>query len=217
MPDIRVGIADDHPIVLTGISGILRHAPDIKLLFQADSIQSLMAHIGEHEIDVLICDYEFDGDDQADGITLLRRLVRVAPKTKVLFLSAHSATHVVSTALMEGAAGFVGKSKSDFVALTDAVRRVFYGETYVPPSIASLILYNVINNKSRSGRGIESLSPRELEVVRLICAGHTIMEVAQRVNRSPKTISNQKNSAMKKLAVRNDVELAQAVRDLDAV
>jgi two-component system capsular synthesis response regulator RcsB len=217
MNKIRVAVADDHPIVLAGIKSILLDAPDIDILFQADNIKSLLAKIREEPVQVLVCDYEFEDDENADGLNLLRRLIQVVPDTRVLFLSSHSATHIVSTALANGAAGFIGKSKADFAVLAEAIRRVHVGETYIPASIASAILSNVFSTKPRQTAGIEALSPRELEVVRLICAGNSITEVAQRLCRSAKTISNQKNAAMKKLAVRNDVELTKAARDLGII
>jgi two-component system, NarL family, captular synthesis response regulator RcsB len=217
MDKIRVAVADDHPIVLAGIKSILIDAPDIEVLFQADNIKTLLEDVPKQSIDVLVCDYEFEDDDGADGLNLLRRLIQVVPDTRVLFLSSHSATHIVSTALANGAAGFIGKSKADFAVLADAIRRVYGGDTYIPPSIASAILSNVFSTKTRQAAGVEALSPRELEVVRLICAGNSITEVAHRINRSPKTVSNQKNAAMKKLAVRNDVELTKAARDLGII
>lgn len=217
MNKIRVAVADDHPIVLAGIKSILIDPPDIEVMFQADNIKTLLTRVREVPIDVLVCDYEFEGDEGADGLHLLRRLVQIVPDTRVLFLSSHSATHIVSTALATGAAGFIGKAKADFAVLADAIRRVHGGETYIPPSIASAILSNVFGTKTRQAAGIEALSPRELEVVRLICSGHSITEVAQCVSRSPKTISNQKNAAMRKLAARNDVELTRAARDLGII
>ena len=217
MNKIRVAVADDHPIVLAGIESMLRDAPDIEVLFQAGKIKSLLAKVREQPLDVLVCDYEFEDNESADRLNLLRRLTQIVPDTRVLFLSSHSATHIVSTALANGAAGFIGKSKADFAILDDAIRRVHSGETYIPTSIASAIISSVFSTRTRQGSGLEALSPRELEVVRLICAGHSIAEVAQRVSRSPNTISNQKSAAMKKLAARNDVELAKAARDLGII
>jgi two-component system, NarL family, captular synthesis response regulator RcsB len=214
---IKVAIADDHPVVLIGIRSILSDAPDIEVIYEAEEVKDLLAKVADQPPDVLVCDYEFDEDEAIDGLHLLGRLVRLAPGTRVLLLSSHSATHIVSTALAGGAAGFVGKTEADFAVLVDAIRRVHRGETYVPPSIASALFSNVFGSNASRSTGITALSPRELEVVRLICMGYSISEVAQRMNRSPKTVSNQKNSAMKKLAARNDVELAKAARDLGIV
>jgi two-component system capsular synthesis response regulator RcsB len=133
----------------------------------------------------------------------------------VLFLSSFSAFHIVSGALNHGAAGFIGKKEEDFAALPTAVRSVYGGSVYLPASLASVVLSNVFKPDVKvRGNLQEALSPRELEVVRLLFDGSTIMEIADRLSRSPKTISNQKNSAMKKLAAKNDVELAKVVRDL---
>ncbi len=101
----------------------------------------------------------------------------------------------------------------DFSALPEAVRSVYAGNVYLPASLASTVLSNVFKTNTK-GSLSEALSPRELEVVRMIFDGCTILEIADLLHRSPKTISNQKSSAMRKLAAKNDVELVKIVHDL---
>lgn len=213
MGRIRVGIADDHPIVLLGVNSVLKDSLDIEVVFSCEAIDQLLQLLAEHPVDVLLCDYEFESDPQADGLHLLQRLRRLVPKTAILVLSAHSAPSIVSAALGLGASGFIGKSRADFGNLVTAVRNVAAGQMYVPGSLSAALL------AARYGKsgivGVEALSAKEASVARMTADGLSIGEIATRLKRSPKTISNQKVAAMKKLGAKNDVELAALLRELD--
>lgn len=212
MSRITVGIADDHPIVLTGVTSVLNEQLDLEVAFSCDEIGQLLHHIAERPVDVLLCDFEFESDPQADGLHLLQRLRRMAPAMRLLVLSAHSSPAIVSAALELGSAGFIGKSRAGFGNLATAVRDVAAGGLYVPPSLSSALLANRYN---KSGTiGMDTLSPKEVSVARMTADGLTITEIAMRLNRSPKTISNQKVAAMKKLGAKNDVELAALLQEL---
>ncbi|WP_233411978.1 LuxR C-terminal-related transcriptional regulator [Paraburkholderia kururiensis] len=213
MNRITVGIAHGHPAVLLGLKSFIESASDIDILFCVDSVEKLFLVVRERPVDVLLCQYEFDDLSNGDGLNLLDRMRAINQRIRVLFLTSNSGIHVISAALARGAAGFIGKEECKFERLADAIRMVHGGNIYLPLTMANSMLSNIF--RDRCGKiGAESLSPRELEVVRMICSGQSIIEIAKRLSRSPKTISNQKNSAMRKLAVRNDVELANAARDL---
>lgn len=209
---IRVGVADDHEVILVGVTSVLSQCSDIDVRFGVSNINDLLDKLKSDPVDVLLCDYEFSGDPQADGISLLRRIIRLVPNTKVVFLSQHTAPHILAEAMHAGAAGYIGKSRSHFADLCQAVRSANRQAGYLPESLASQLLATVYSNK-RNAVGLSALSEKEAAVVRMICNGRTIKEIADRLKRSPKTISNQKNSAMQKLGAKNDVELANIVRD----
>lgn len=213
MNKIRVGVADDHEVILVGVRTALSHCPDLDLRFSVNNITDLLNMLVVEPVDVLLCDYEFSGDPQADGIALLRRIVRLVPQTKVVFLSMHTAPHILVEAMSAGAAGYIGKSAADFVDLCQAVRSANSQPGYLPESLASQMLASIYSGK-KNASGLAALSEKEMAVIRMICSGLSITEVAERLNRSPKTISNQKNSAMQKLGAKNDVDLANIVRDL---
>lgn len=213
MNRITVGIAHGHPAVLLGLRSFIKDSDDIDIVFCVDNLDELFTKLRGHCVNVLLCQYEFDDPSSGDGLNLLDRINALDSKVRVLFMTTNSGIHVISAALARGAAGFIGKEKCDFERLAEAIRVAHGGNVYLPLTIANAMLSNVF--RDRYGKvGAELLSPRELEVVRMICSGQSIVEIANRLSRSPKTISNQKNSAMRKLAVRNDVELANAARDL---
>ncbi|MFT4066105.1 response regulator [Paraburkholderia sp.] len=212
MRKIRVGIADDHPFILLGVEHILRSCPDIEPCFKSESIGRLLDLLVEVPVDVLLCDYEFEGDPYADGLNLLDRIRRVAPATQVVFLSGHCSTYIVSAALNAGAAGFIGKGREGFIHLAAAVRTVRSGNTYLPDSLSDKMLSGVSHTAENGvSRGV--LSEKEATVVRMICDGMSIGAIAERLKRSPKTVSNQKNAGMKKLGAKNDVELVTIMRE----
>jgi two-component system capsular synthesis response regulator RcsB len=132
---------------------------------------------------------------------------------KVIFLSAHAQPQIISSALELGAAGFIGKNRSDFVNLPHAIYSVQGGQVYLPQSLSSALLGSLFSVNPRQS-GLGQLSERELVVARMICQGMSITAIAERLHRSPKTISNQKVAAMKKLGVSNDVELSRVFQSL---
>ncbi|KWB72610.1 two-component system response regulator [Burkholderia ubonensis] len=213
MRKIKIGVADDHPVVLLGVTSALVDCQDIEILFTIDNIGGLITQIAERPVDVLLCDYQFEGDAQADGLRLLERIQYVAPETKVLFFSSFATPDIVAGALEAGAAGFVGKHSADFSSLATAIRNAHCQQVYLTPSLAGTILASVFGRGKHIG-GLTDLSEREATVARLICDGFTIGQIAERMGRSPKTISNQKNAAMKKLGARNDVDLARIMRSV---
>ncbi|AJC47779.1 MULTISPECIES: response regulator transcription factor [Xanthomonas] len=214
MDRIRVGIADDHPIVLLGVTSVLKNTPGIDLLFSCDGIGQLLRELVKQPVDVLLCDYEFESDPQADGLHLLQRLRRLAPQMRLLVLSAHTAPSIVSAALQLGASGFIGKSRADFGNLAAAVQEVASGRLYVPGSLSAALL--TTHYRKNGAIGMDALSAKEATVARMTADGLSLSEIADRLKRSPKTISNQKIAAMKKLGAKNDVELAALLRELDS-
>jgi two-component system capsular synthesis response regulator RcsB len=209
---IRVGIADDHPFILLGVEHIMLPCPDIEICFKSESIGQLLDRLVEIPVDVLLCDYEFEGDPYADGLNLLDRIQRISPATQVVFLSAHCSTYIVSAALKAGAAGFIGKGREGLANLAIAVRTVKSGNIYLPDSLARKMQSTEgCTGENDASRGV--LSEKEATVVRMICSGMSIGAIADRLKRSRKTVSNQKNAGMKKLGARNDVELVAIMRE----
>jgi len=212
---IRVGIADDHPFILLGVEHILLSCPDIEICFKSESIGQLLDLLADIPVDVLLCDYEFEGDPYADGLNLLDRIQRVSRDTRVVFLSAHSSTYIVSAALNAGAAGFIGKGREGLANLAAAVRSVKCGNVYLPDSLARKV-ESTVARTGEADASRSALSEKEATVVRMICNGMSIGAIAQRLKRSPKTVSNQKNAGMKKLGARNDVELVAIMREFSS-
>ncbi|WP_233837981.1 response regulator [Paraburkholderia sp. ZP32-5] len=212
MKKIRLGIADDHPFILLGVEHIMLRCPDIEICFKSESIDHLLDQLAEIPVDVLLCDYEFEDDPNADGLNLLDRIRRICPATRVVFLSSHCSAYIISAALNAGAAGFIGKGREGLANIATAVRTARPGNIFLPDSLAAKMQSTVgLTREIDASRS--ALSEKEATVVKMICDGMSIGAIAKRLRRSPKTVSNQKNAGMKKLGVRNDVELAAIMRE----
>ncbi|MBB5390557.1 MULTISPECIES: response regulator transcription factor [unclassified Herbaspirillum] len=211
---IRVGVADDYPVVLRGVESMLETCDDIDLVFSAETVEQLFTKLGKDEVDVLLCDYIFENTPHVDGLNLLKKIRREAPEVRVIFFSSYIQPHSIFSSLEYGAAGFVGKEAASFACLHQAISTVHSGQTFVAPSLSTVLFSYLCGNKKDADFGATSLSPRELVVVRMISEGMPIRAIAEKLCRSRKTISNQKLAAMKKLGVKNDVELSRAYHSL---
>jgi two-component system capsular synthesis response regulator RcsB len=208
---IKVVVADDHPVVIIGITDVLKREPNIQLLSAAPTIEELFETLRHTPCDVLITDYSFEGDSEPDGMYMLERVRRTYPMLKIVLLTAHDDIVVVRHALKLGVLGFISKSSDAFSDLSKVLHSVMAGERYLDPATSKALLEHMLENAPGTQALAEvSLSKRELEVVRLFVSGKTVTEIAELTARSLKTVSTQKSRAMIKLGAHNDVELINA-------
>lgn len=196
-------IADDHPIVLAGIRDLIDRNPEFEVIGQAQTPAALMKLVQACEPDIVISDYNMPGDDDlGDGIKLISHLVRRFPSVRVLILTMVSSPTIVAEMYRAGASGVVRKS-GDLRELSTALAALAAQRQY-----RSLDLpIDGALPAAGSASPLESLSPRELEVIRLFSSGSSVGDIAKRLNRSSKTVSTQKINAMRKLGVQTDQEL----------
>ncbi|MFC5475704.1 response regulator [Paraherbaspirillum soli] len=204
-------MADDHPVVILGVSNMFENESDIHLLSAAVTISELFETLRQVPCDILITDYSFEGDSEPDGMHMLERVRRMYPALKIVLLTAHDDIVVVRQAMRLGVLGFISKSSGEFSALPMVVRSVMRGERYLDPTTSKAMLeYMLENNPGAQLLSAVKLSVREVEVLRLFVSGMTVTEIALQTKRSLKTISTQKKKAMIKLGARNDIELINA-------
>ncbi|PCE27079.1 hypothetical protein BWP39_09845 [Paraburkholderia acidicola] len=212
---IRVGIADDHPVVLVGISQIIELENDMTVTLNASDPEALCLLLGRRPCDVLVCDYAFDQSGARDGIQLIESIRRMHPDIKILMLTMHNEHALIRKLFGAGVRGFLCKTSATSSRIAAAVRTVASDELYIDPAVAVTLSGEYLRRLTKEGDERESkLSRREYEVVRLISRGMKINEIARQICRSPKTISTQKASAMRKLAAQNNIELVMQFRRL---
>ncbi|MGV2288659.1 response regulator transcription factor [Trinickia sp. YCB016] len=215
LPQTRLIVADDHPVVALGISKVLEGHPRIQLVASATSISELIEILQNNVCDVLICDYSFADDLEPDGMQLLERIRRLYPELKIIVLTANDSLAVVRRAMHLRVAGFVSKLSRDFTALPDIIARVMQGERYLDPHTSKMVIQRMMDSEDNSrAQASAQLTARELEVVRMFASNMSVTDIAKHTNRSLKTISTQKNKAMIKLGASNDVELVNAFKQL---
>lgn len=199
----KIVIADDHPIVLAGIRDVMERDPRFELVGEARSPAMLVELLEQHSPDIAITDYNMPGDDAlGDGIKLISFLQRRFPECKLLILTMVSSPPIISAMYRAGASGVVRKS-GDLKELQIALSALLGQRIYRSPDLPMEDAMPMVS----SGSAVSQLSPREFEVIRLFVSGQSVGEIAKGLNRSGKTVSTQKVSAMRKLGARTDQEL----------
>jgi DNA-binding NarL/FixJ family response regulator len=189
---IRVFLADDHAIVRDGLRAVLSAEKDLEVVGEEPDGARALAAIERLAPDVAVLDVEMPG---LSGIEVAEKLNGQA-KTLVILLSMHKAPSFVQAALKAGAAGYLVKEDAAR-ELTAAIRAAVRGDTYLSPRIAGAAVAAL---RSRSGKE-PHLTPRESDVVRLLCEGLTSKEIGARLGMAPKTVEGHRAAIMEKLDI----------------
>jgi len=202
---IRVLIADDHPVVRSGLRRIAEEDRGITVTAEASNGQETLAAMRTAVVDVVLLDVSMPGTPFIDT---LKRLREDHPTVRVLVLSAHPEDQWAVRALRAGASGYLTKDHSPD-QLVDAVRRVHRGGRYVSPTLAERLASQL--GGALAGAPHEQLSDREFEVLRRLGAGHSVKDVAAELGLSPKTVSTYRARLMEKLSVSSNADLVRYV------
>lgn len=170
---------------------------DLEVIGEADDLPLVVRHVQSQRPQVLVLDLGMPGGSSVDAI---RRLRAQVPETHVVVLTLDNNPLFAQQALNAGATGFVLKDLSD-EDLPRAVRAAAQGEQYVSPRIMERL--NVMQESLTQDR----LTPREIEVLRLIALGHTSVQIAEKLHLSPRTIETHRTRIHRKLEVNNRSEL----------
>ncbi|RZL02898.1 MAG: response regulator transcription factor [Rubrivivax sp.] len=183
MSQISVMIADDHPLIVEGLTSVLaRHG--LTVAGSASEASAVVDTLVSLQPDVLVLDLRF-GDGGIGGLDILQELQARQVPAKVVVYTQFDQDEVVREAYKRGAKAFVTKN-TDPGELADTIVKVHQGETVFTPSIANrLALMSVRGDESP----LSKLQPREVEVFKLMAQGLTNVEIAEHMNLSPKTIS----------------------------
>jgi len=199
---IRVMLVDDHNVVRSGLRRLLELGGDVEIVAEADSGEQACLIYHDFLADVLVMDLSMPG---IGGLEALRRILTVAPKTKIVIFTMHENATFATQALSAGACCYVAKSGiADDLLL--AVREAAAGKTYISPNIAQKIALQTISGEHDP---IQKLSTREFEVFRLLAEGVSIDGIAAMLNISQKTVANYQTILKQKLGISNAVELVR--------
>ncbi|ALX14392.1 LuxR family transcriptional regulator [Burkholderia cepacia JBK9] len=203
---VRVMVADDHPASALGMSQALQGSSTIKLVGAVSNSTDLVAALDAQQSDVLVLDYVMPSGKYGDGLALLSFLQRRYPALHIVSITMIDSPSVLRAIGRHGVNCIL--SKSDAIShLIGAVHAAYVGGNYLSPYIKQLLQDGDLAPVARA------LTTREIEVVRLFCAGYTVGEIAAQLHRSKQTISSQKSSAMKKLGIVRDADLIRYADD----
>ncbi|MNM61405.1 Transcriptional regulatory protein RcsB [compost metagenome] len=204
MHKTTVVIADDHPIVLLGVRQLIDADERFEVVAEASNSTDLIARLHASSPDILITDYNMPGDAQyGDGLKLIDYIVRNFPDLQVLVLTMVSNELIFSRLYDLGVAGVVQKNQLH-AEIERALEALVHKRKYKVAGLERACVREVARSVDER---VASLSPKEMEVLRLFIAGMSLNDIARAQNRSAKTISTQKVAAMHKLDVRTDQEL----------
>jgi DNA-binding NarL/FixJ family response regulator len=201
---VRVLIADDHGIVRSGLRLLLERQPDIEVIAEAaDGAEAREIAVRERP-DLAILDVRMP---KLTGLQVTRELKKQAPEVSVLILSMHDDERYLFEALKAGASGYVLKTQAD-ADLMEAIRAVERGEPFLTPAAQQALIKDVLE-RGRQSEDEEELTPREEEIVKLVAEAHTTRQIAEILHLSEKTVENHRGNAMRKLGMRDRVELVR--------
>lgn len=214
MKKIKIGIADDHPIVLSGIKSLLSLQQDIEITGEALDIGELFEVLENSKPDILILDISFS---DKSGLDYILDLKSASPDTKILILTMHEELTFLQEALSKGASGFLTK-RSIYEDLVYAIKSIMNGGIYIHPIMADKLASNVyeLNLSADSPKGKnedellwDSLSKREQEVLVGVAKGLSNKEIAHNYNLSEKTIATYRLRGLAKLKIFNKTNLLE--------
>jgi DNA-binding NarL/FixJ family response regulator len=204
MAEIRVALADDHPVVLAGVKALLQAAPEITLVGEATTGAAALAMIRDTLPDVAVIDLSLP---DFGGLELARRLTEACPEVRLLALTVHEDRAYVQPLLQAGARGYLLK-RSAAEDLIRAIRAISEGGVYLDPAIADKA-FGPADSDVTPAVAEADLSPRELDVLRLTAQGFSNKEIAARIDVSVKTIETYKARAAEKLNLRTRADIVR--------
>lgn len=201
---IRVLLAEDHHLVRAGLRALLDPLPDIEVVAEAGDGREALALLKSRPADVVILDISMPG---MNGLEAAARMADEAPATKVVILTMHSNEEYVLRALRAGVAGFLLKDAGT-AELEGAIRSVVRGETYLSPGVSKKVVEGYLG-RSENAHPLDSLTPRQREVLQLIAEGYSTKQIAGLLGVGVKTIETHRTQLMDRLGIH---EIAGLVR-----
>jgi len=201
----RILLADDHEVVRSGLRMVLDSAPDLEVVAEASDGAEAVERALAEDVDLAVLDVSMP---RMTGLQAALELSKRKPELRVLMLSMHDDERYFFEALKTGASGYVLKSAANR-DLIEACRAAMRGEPFLYPAAVTALIRDYLD-RARSGETTpeDPLSPRELEVVKLIAEGHTSEEIADQLF-SKKTVDRHRANILEKLGMRNRIELTR--------
>jgi len=201
----RILIADDHPIVRWGLKKVLDAQPDFEVSAEAEDGAEAVKKAMTEDVDLAILDVSMP---KMTGIQAAKELHKHKPGVRLLMLSMYDSEQFLFESLKAGAAGYVLKSDAD-QDIVEAVRRTMRGQSFLYPSAVSTLVRDYVERGGPDGEQFDVLTPRELQVLKLIAEAYTSKGIAQQLVISIKTVERHRQNILDKLGMNDRVELTR--------
>ena len=202
---LRILIADDHGVLRAGLRALLNTDPNFQVVGEAHDGSEALRQALDLRPDVVLADISMPG---LSGIEIARQLREPLPSTCVLILTVHEDKSLLREAIQAGAAGYILKRAVES-ELIDAIRAVARGDLYVHPAMTRALLADSTPPANPSSVAADVLSPREIDVLRLVALGYTNRQIADDLHLSVRTVENHRANLMDKLQLHSRVELVR--------
>ncbi len=201
----RILIADDFAIVREGLKKVLNSKPDLEVVAEAEDGREAVDKALKEDVHLAILDVSMP---RMTGIQAAAELHKRKPELKTLMLSMHDSEQFLFEALKAGASGYVLKSGAD-TDIVDASRAAMRGDSYLYPSAVTTLVRDYVERGGRGEERFDVLTPRELEVLKLIAEAYTNKQIADALFISIKTVERHRQNILDKLGMRDRVELTR--------
>jgi DNA-binding NarL/FixJ family response regulator len=213
---INILLADDHLLVRNGIKSLLEEESYLHVVGEAANGQEALDLAKKIQPDLLIIDVRMP---VMDGIEAVSHLKNYAPDTKAIVLSMHDSEEYILKSIKAGASGYLLKDtgKAEFLK---AIKTIYQGGKYFSGDISNVIVTNYLENtvpKERPKPSIDNaakLTRKEIEILHFILSGMTNTEISDRLGKSKRTIETHRFNLMKKMNVKNLIELSSKAKEL---
>ncbi len=206
---IRVFVADAHPIVHKGLKAVFRNSNEIRIVGKGLHYRDLIDYLRSKKVDIVVLEIELPGFEE---IRTLRRLKDQYTKVRFLVFTALNEEIYAISALKYGASGYLCKD-NPLNKIKDAILKISTGGVFITNELAEHMAFNETGANPRAL--INQLSEREIQVLRLLVNGKRNKEIAISLTISDKTVSTYRSRLMKKLKVKNLVEMLNKLQKID--
>ena len=200
---MRILIADDHGIVRSGVKLLLDRQPDMEVIAEAEDGVDALEQAVRLKPDIAVLDVSMP---KMTGLQATHEIKQQSPDTQVLILSMHDDERYLFEALRAGASGYVLKRAAD-KDLVDAVRAASRGEPFLTNSAMGSLVREWLADETAGPR--EPLTPREQQVLKLIAEAHPNRAISELLDLAEKTVEHHRSSILRKLGMRDRVELVR--------
>jgi two-component system response regulator NreC len=202
-------LVDDHVVMRKGLRLLLESTPEFQVAGEASNGREAVELTLQLEPDLVLMDLSLP---EMDGVSAIRAIKEKRPQQKILALTMHDQSIYLEKALTAGANGFVLKRAADVELLT-ALHAILRGEFYIDPGLSSYLVEKVVPGAPSHSEAQDSaraeLTPREIEILRLVAMGHSNKEIAEKLAISVKTVENHKTRIKERLGAQTRSDLVR--------
>ena len=199
---IKIGIADDHLLVINGLKAMVATSSEVNVVFAATSGGELRDMLDKNLTDVLLLDINIP---DVSGLDLCKEVIHKYPSVKIIALTSFDGLNYVKSMMRNGASGYLLKNV-DAATLLMAIDTVYQGKQFIDPHLQHALLDSVITGKKTSNRDIP-LTKRETEILALVAQGLGNQEIADKLFISLRTVHSHRINLNQKLGVHNTAGL----------